>query len=360
MTSKLRPRKHEKAYRRGRALATGGGSLAASAARCWNTAAEQGFSFSIANQTAADMDSRTAASFVVARRVLVAACIALVLTAATLWTALSLVTRISTVLSQRRIIRQQIKDVDEYWQAAKKLPEGTPGFSDVTEAIRLVSADKETAEKAEAVATAALCVLKKTITDNVEHLSGKLSVIDNLQNEFEAEFGRRVEFRPGPPPTYDAGPKPPLLGPDNVRIAFDAYFKTGRSHERYAKWKLAHEACVAYNAANATLHPLIDKLQQDAAVQEQKQREAKAVFDTCVKRIEELRKPLKQFTESPPEIIPEVDKLRRRLANSWPVLAVFAVSDLMALVPCGIASVLAWSRVLLIAKGFSPRQLARG
>jgi hypothetical protein len=276
-----------------------------------------------------------------------------------LWTGWSLVTRVATVLSQRRLIRQQIKNTDKYWQAAKKLPEEAPGFVDVTEAIRLVSADKDTAEKAEAVAAAALGVLKKTIADSLEQLSEKLSVIDHLQKEFEAEFGRRVEFRPGPPPTYDAGSQPPLLGPDNVRIGIDWLFKTGRSDVRYAKWKVAHEACVKYNAASVTLYPLIEQSQQDAAVQEQKQRDAAAVLVECCKRLGELRTQLKPFTESPSEVIPEIDRLRRRLANSWPVLAMFAASDLLALIPCVFASVLAWSRVALIANGFSPRQLSR-
>ena len=148
---------------------------------------------------ATEMDSAAVSLLFHARRASVAACIALVLTAATLWTGWSLLSRVAMVLSQRQIIRQQIRDVDQYWQAAKKLPEEAIGFADVTEAIRIVTADEEAADKAEAVAAATLGVLKKTISDNLEQLSAKLTIIEQLQNSFEAEFGRRVELRPGPP-----------------------------------------------------------------------------------------------------------------------------------------------------------------
>ena len=308
---------------------------------------------------ATEMDSAAVSLLFHARRASVAACIALVLTAATLWTGWSLLSRVAMVLSQRQIIRQQIRDVDQYWQAAKKLPEEAIGFADVTEAIRIVTADEEAADKAEAVAAATLGVLKKTISDNLEQLSAKLTIIEQLQNSFEAEFGRRVELRPGPPPTYDAGPQPPLVGPDNPRMFIDWFFQTGRSHLRYGKWKGAAEACTIYNKASRTLYPVIAQSQQEAALAEQSQRKAAALLADSVVRHEGLKKQLKAFTESPSEIIPEIDRLRRRLANSWPVLAMFAASDLLALIPCGIASVLAWSRVALIAKRFSPRQLSR-
>jgi hypothetical protein len=305
------------------------------------------------------MDSAAVSFIVRTRRVSAAACIALVLTAATVWTGWSLVSRVVMVLSQRQMILQQLRDIDEYWQAAKKQPEETTAFVDVAEAIRVVITEKESAEKAEAAAASALGAFRKTVNDGLGKLSSQLTVIEQLQNAFEAEFGRRVEFRPGPPPTYDAGPRPPLVGPDNLRIAVDYFLGIGRSDVRYAKWKVAHEACQAYNAASVVLNPLITQSQQEAALAEQKQREAAALLDDCSKRLESLRKELKPFTKSPPEVIPEIDKLRRRLANSWPVLAMFAASDLLAVVPCGIASVLAWSRVALIANGFSSRQLSR-
>jgi hypothetical protein len=289
----------------------------------------------------------------------VAVCVALALTAATIWTGVSLVSRVVGVYSQRQLILRHLKDIEKYWEAAKTLPEDTAGFADVTGAIRLATEKQEVAITTEAAAAAALGVLRKTINDNLAHISSKLSVIEGLQQEFEAEFGRRVEFRPGPPPTYDAGPEPVLYGPDWLRISMDAGLGTGRSHVRHAKWVIAHKACTNYNAASATLYPLIAQSQQEAELAEQKQRDAAAFLADCGKRLEELRMQLKPFTESPPEVIPEIDRLRRRLANSWPVLAVFGLSDLLALIPCGIASVLAWSRVALIANGFAPRQLSR-
>lgn len=305
------------------------------------------------------MDGGTVTLLVQMRRIVVAACIAVLLTAATFWTGWSLASRAARVLSQRQKIIQQLRDIDQYWQAAKKLPDETQNFAALKDAIRLVTDERDTADKAEAIAATAVGVLRKTITDSLAQLSTKHAVIERLQGEFEAEFGRRIEYLPGPPPTYDAGPQPPLFGPDNVRIAIDYMFRTGRSDVRYVKWRAAHEACEAYNAASVSLYPLIAQSEKEAELAEQKRQEAAAALAACASRLEELGAKLKQFTDSPPAVIPEIDRLRRRLAQSVPVMAMFGLSDLMALVPCCVATALAWSRVALIANRFSFRQLSR-
>lgn len=305
------------------------------------------------------MKAGKAVSFEQVRRLFVAACLALVLTAATVWSGWSFLSRAARAVSQRQLIERQLEDIDRYWQAAKKQPRDTQVFVELKEAIRAATQDKEAADKAEAIAATAAGVLRKTIKDSIEKLSTEQSFVERLQGDFEAEFGRRIRLLPGPPPTYDAGPKPELLGPDKLRIAFDFWLGTGRSDVRYAKWFAAHQACRAYNAASVSLYPLIAQSEKDAEQAEQKQRAAAAALAECVRRLEDLGNKLDPFTESPPAIIPEIDRLRRRLAQSLPVLAVFGLSDLLAFVSCSAATALAWSRVALIANRFSPRQLSR-
>ena len=293
------------------------------------------------------------------RPVMTAGCVAIILTGATLWTGWSLVSRGAAVLTHRHNLKRQVKDLNKYWEAAKKQPDETPDFEKLQETIRKISDAKERAGTEEAVARAAVVVLRKVISDAVEQQQIKLSAIEHLQSEYEAEFGERIRFQPGPPPTYNTGPEPVLYGPDNIRITVDYYFGVGRSHVRYAKWRAAREACNLFNAGSASLYPLMAQTEEEALLAEQTQREAAAILKDCSERWEDLTRKLKEFTESPPAVVPEVGRLKQQLANSLPVLVLFGISDLTAFAGCCAAATAAWSRVALIAKLYSSRQLYR-
>lgn len=173
--------------------------------------------------------------------------------------------------------------------------------------------------------------------------------LDKPRKEFLAAFGRDIEVREGPPATYDAGPEPKV----------PLYYPSRWLSDEWKAWRAVKEACDKANALQRATGIDLGKINKQLTSLSQQLETYRAKLDEAEAVLLKLDQRRRRYTNAPAEVLKDLDALRRQLAETAAVRTAFWLFDIPTLLSCLLTTAIAYTRMLLIAGRFGPRQLAR-
>ncbi len=173
--------------------------------------------------------------------------------------------------------------------------------------------------------------------------------LDEPRQKFVAVFGRDIEVREGPPTTYDAGREP--------TVPF--YYPSRWLSDEWKAWRTAKVACDNANALQESTGIDLGKINKQLTSLSQQLETYRAKLDEAEAVLLKLDQQRRRYTNAPAEVMKDLDALRRKLAETAAVRTAFWLFDIPTLLSCLLTTAIAYTRMLLIAGRFGPRQLAR-
>lgn len=173
--------------------------------------------------------------------------------------------------------------------------------------------------------------------------------LDRPREEFLAIFGRHIEVREGSPTTYDAGPEPKVPW----------YYVSRWQSEKWRAWLAAKEACDKANALQKATGIDLGKVNAQLGSLTQQLEAYRKKLDEVEVVLLELDRQRRRYTNAPAEAMKDLDALRKQFAQTAAVRTAFWLFDIPTLLSCLLTTAIAYTRMLLIAGRFGPRQLAR-
>jgi hypothetical protein len=173
--------------------------------------------------------------------------------------------------------------------------------------------------------------------------------LDEPRQKFLAVFGRDIEVREGPPATYDAGPEP--------KVPF--YYPSRSLSAEWRAWRAAKEVCDKATALQEATGIDLGQVNARLATLNQQLQAYRAKLDEAEAVLMKLDQQRRRYTNAPAEAMKDLDALRRQFADTAAVRTAFWLFDIPTLLSCLLTTAIAYTRMLLIAGRFGPRQLAR-
>jgi septal ring factor EnvC (AmiA/AmiB activator) len=268
----------------------------------------------------------------------------------------SVVSRLPTVFSDVTAVTQHIEKLEEQIHGSAESPE------DREASERRIASIRKQENKAEQE--------KKRLNDKVAELDAELEAarkreqeihdqerdeqekLNHQREQFKAVFGSDLQIHPGPPLHYDPGPKPKepfyiLWWPEEYRA-------------KHTAWVAAKNVCDGFNAFQDNTGVSLVEVQHNIESIMAQIETFNGMLDDVGKRMSDLGRELKRYTDAPVTAWEDLNAQRKRLANTSFVRNVFWLLDIPTLLSCLATTAVAYSRMFLIYGCFGPRKLVRG
>lgn len=286
--------------------------------------------------------------------------LALLMTALTGFVAWSIASRLPTVLSDTRALANQVKDLEQQLHSPTKTPEQQEASEEAIADLR----DRENKVQQERTRlndkVAALADDLEAVRTREQELHDKEEAekqkLEQHRKELSERLGREIQIHPGPPLHYDAGPEPkaPWYGE-----TMGYYVVGGKYRRRWNAWREAKAACDAFNAfQQATGVELVEIQGKVESINHQIEGFSEKLSGLNGQATN-LARQLQHYTAAPWDLWDDLNEKRKQLARTSFARWMFLLLDIPTLLSCLLTTVVAYSRMFLIAGRFGPRQLAR-
>ena len=280
-----------------------------------------------------------------------------VLTGLVFW---SILAQLLTVFSDSRTLMRQIREQQQQIQPKSASPEEQEENERVIMGLHKLEdkAQQERTRLNDKVARlqADLETTQKKEQKLIDEKQAEEEQLEKHKNSLKKLLGRDIEIHRGPPAHYDAGPKPkaPWYGSTPAY-----YIISGDYYRKYNAWKKAEMACDSFNLLQEVTGVELIKL---LGLKESYNKEITA-FNQLLEAVEAkvtfLRQKRQQYSDAPATALDDLNKLRKRMANTEFVRTVFWALDIPTFLSCLVMTAVAYSRLFLISERFAPRQLVR-